>query len=152
MNSHEDLRNRGLDEASLEVGRIYRLQSRHLPFGAWTGSAFIGIREKFKTYFLASEFPRTLDERFMPFETVDRAEPTAEVVPPNIQLREHLGSYCERCGREAWWTGPPAPARWLCEGQCGVVIPCARPNMTLFEYLKEAEIRQLVQGRPWSPA
>jgi hypothetical protein len=40
----------------LEIGGIYALHSRNLPFGVWNGDGFVGIRNKFGRFYLFQEF------------------------------------------------------------------------------------------------
>lgn len=46
------------DESEMEDRRVYRIQSRNLVVGVWSAKdkGFIGIREKFKTLYLFTEY------------------------------------------------------------------------------------------------
>jgi hypothetical protein len=46
----------GLRREQLVRGRVYEINARNFYMGVWTGTAFLGIREKFGSRFLDSEF------------------------------------------------------------------------------------------------
>lgn len=87
-----------------EKGVVYRLKSRNLTLGVYDGNTgFIGIREKFTSRYLFTEYHY---DSGPPFGTVT---PLAEVdiVPDDIKITESLGSQCQICGTESYfkeWT------------------------------------------------
>lgn len=58
-------------------GNLYRIRSRNLPYGVYTGSWFIGIREKFGYLYLDVEYGVVLED--------------LGPAPEDIQLAEYLG-------------------------------------------------------------
>lgn len=60
---------------------LYKLKSRNLHVGIWTGEGFVGIREKFGERFLFMEF-------YGKWGTVMSMEPLNIFLPPEIELAE----------------------------------------------------------------
>lgn len=79
----------------LEVGSVYKLRSRNLAFGVWTGSAFIGIRHKLGAEFLDEEYPMQSGGAFGTAVPLARV---GQIEDKRILLRTHLASICEFCG------------------------------------------------------
>lgn len=103
-----------IDKKDLKKGSIYKLRSRNLAYGVFDGDrGFIGIREKLGSEFLFREYYADGS----PYGTV---QPLEEVgaISGAVEIAETLGSRCSICGKRAWWTGPPSPAPWACEGSC----------------------------------
>lgn len=65
--------------------RLYRFQARNFWFGVFQGTGFIGIREKFGSQFLCTEYH--WDEG-PPFGTVLKVREAGEDLPEGIPLRE----------------------------------------------------------------
>lgn len=75
--------------------RIYRIRSRNLLVGAWNPetSGFIGIREKFGSDYLFTEYHWDHDPHF---GTVSHMEPTEHTVPEDVDMVEGY-SLCQLC-------------------------------------------------------
>lgn len=114
---------------------MYRLRARNLSFGVWTGSNWIGVREKFGDLFLdESEVP---DYTAFPLERV-------AIAPADLVLRAYLGSECRVCHRpvdfnrdrgEEWyerWQHTDGPADHRARSQ-------AVRNLALFDYMTMIE-------------
>ena len=115
-------------QQQLETGRVYRLRSRNLKYGVYTGSGtFIGIRTKF-------------DNRFLFTETLDTATPLEPLgkVSTEIQLATSLGT-------EHWDTGELityVDGAWRNVNTLAIVPdarPVSVPNTQLKTYLEEVE-------------
>jgi hypothetical protein len=121
----------------LKVGSVYRLHARNLVLGVFTGSYFIGIREKFGNRFLDPEYPR-----------VDRsgtARASEEIgsIAPGIALRTSTGTVCGACGVAANFDmARPERERWLhADGTalCEKAWPTSVGNDALFAELGRFE-------------
>jgi hypothetical protein len=123
---------------NLEVGKVYRLRSRNLLVGVFTGDRFIGIREKFGDRYLDAEYPYDNGGTATAKEELGSIE--------NIPLKISLGSQCQNCGKPAKWSGPPAPAPWVCEGGCEKVYPQMVSNKELFRALEKYEQENVHQS------
>lgn len=101
---------------------IYRLQSRNLLAGVYDAGTgrFLGIREKFGAAFLDSEW---YERTAWPYEKLGQC-------PEDIPLaeRENAPATCQACGKPCEWSGPTAPAPWLCESGCADVHPLGPPE------------------------
>lgn len=122
---------------SLVTGGIYAVHSRNLRYAVYDGNdGFTGIREKLGSRYLFTEYLRTAGSG--PLGTVTPLEQVASLVP-GIPLWERdldNPSMCLDCGRRAWWTGPPGPAPWRCEGNCEKTSPVAAgANAQLYDVL-----------------
>lgn len=114
---------------------VYVVYSRNLKLGVYIASLnmIMGIRRKF-------------DSEFLDMEGINHTARTVkfiEMLPDDIEaIQRERGpaSFCQNCGKEARWTGPPAPAPWECDGNCEEVHPVAAPyNRKLMNYLRELE-------------
>lgn len=131
--------------AKLEPGGIYRITSRNLLVGAFDGDrGMIGLRHKFDERYLTTEYLADGGA----FGTVLAAHEQLGQVPDDIPLKEVLGSECLGCGKRAWWTGPPAPAPWVCEGGCEKPRPVAVSNQALVELLVPFDEQIRFERRP----
>lgn len=142
----------------LKPGYLYRLRSRNLALGVYREDChgFVGIREKFDSLFLFTEY------HYDTGGSVGTAMPEEELEPcPVTDLRESLGTECGRCKTRAWFEkfsdDFPAPdepypgqGRWRCEGGCweadpyggaskGGTEPWSMPNKALYDWLIERE-------------
>jgi hypothetical protein len=145
--SYYETENR-VSKSELLHRRIYRLYSRNLRLGVWDGTAggpgsqytggFIGIRTKFGNRFLDMEFHF---EDGPPFGTAVAMEDTGVAVPESVPLECFLETLCKNCHLPAWWTGPPSPASWKCNGGCKSTSPYSKHNDELFELLEVEETK-----------
>ena len=120
-----------IPKAELEVRGIYTMRQRNLSIAVWTGKEFIGIRTKFGHRFLDSEFHR--DDG--PPHGTAWPERLVGRLPDEVGLHESEPTVCDYCKKPARWTGPPAPAPWVCEGACTEVRPVAYSNQPMFGFL-----------------
>ena len=91
-----------LDECLLR--RLYRLRSRNLALGIFDGkTGFIGIRHKFKSKFLATEYHW---DQGPPHGTVFGVEDTGIDLPEGIQLCESPGTYDQETDRPVAFDRP----------------------------------------------
>lgn len=129
-----------INKPKLVKGAVYEVQSRNLIVAAYDGDeGFVGIREKFDDESLFKEYlARKCGGVKIPLDTVYPVCFMA-TLDEGIKLDESLGTVCVRCGKPAWWTGPPAPAPWTCESGCDNVAAKGVPNTQLFDILKELE-------------
>lgn len=121
--------------SGLVVRGVYRLRARNLSFGVWTGSAWVGLREKLGGVFL--------DESEVPGVTAFPLELVA-VAPDDLVLRAYLGSECMQCQRpvdfdasrgETWqerWQHTEGPADHDARSQ-------VMRNPALFDYMTAIE-------------
>lgn len=91
---------------ALEVGRLYRIRSRNLSVGVWTGDkygGFIGIREKFGHEYLFTEYHRDTGGHH---GTVTQMEATEHTVPEGVPISEEdnkaLFEWMKPHSDEAW--------------------------------------------------
>ena len=118
-------------------GGIYEIRSRNLIVAIYDGDGgFTGIREKLGNRYLFTEYLRE-GGRFGALGTVRPGRQLATLLP--ALMRENfteLVTTCQQCGMRAWWTGPPGPAPWQCEGRCEKTQPLGHlVNPWLFELL-----------------
>lgn len=114
---------------------IYRVVCRNLNLAVYDGDlGFIGIREKFGSTFLFTEYAW---EQGPPYGTV-REEPRELLgqVLPGIAVSEDLGSACLSCCGAASYLGPEPPY-WACENSCPEVRVTRVPNEQLYQILYE---------------
>lgn len=80
----------GIPPGDLIDRRIYRVRSRNLVIGAWCAAqkGFIGIREKFNTRYLFTEYEYTLTGA--PFGTAWAMDDLGVDVPTDVQMVEYL--------------------------------------------------------------
>lgn len=113
---------------------VYRIHSRNLSIGVFNGATgFIGIRHKFGSRYLFTEYHW---DTGAPYGTVKPQE-LLEYLPDDVSPYEADPITCGSCGTRAWWTGPPGPAPWACEGGCDEVRPLRPQNKLLFSFLEE---------------
>lgn len=136
-----------IDMDALEDRRVYRIRSRNLLVGAWRAEVkgFIGIREKFGSEYLFTEYHHDADPHV---GTVSAMEPLDVVVPEEIELVEGF-SVCKTCNQPDQWVreNPPnaAPGHWAHHNGdvSHEVRPVLRTNQALFDLLKWAEVEVL---------
>ena len=106
MNQNPKLHDRNPDRLCIPlkdciVGRIYEIQSRNLLLGVYNGNTgFIGIREKFDSLYLSTEYHI---EPNGPFSTVRPFRDTGINVPEDILLTTSLGTYDHVTKRPMIW-------------------------------------------------
>lgn len=137
---------------------VYRLRSRNLRIGVWTGSFFVGVREKFGSRYLDVEWP-TVGKHL---GTVQEARSLGFSVPEKITLDQSMGRVCSECGRPAEFK--PDDPRTRTPGKNYYVgtdtLICGGPlglnNSTLFNFLdridkfeKERDLEAVPSDR-WS--
>lgn len=132
-----------MNKDQLVTGAIYEVQSRNLAAGAYDGNeGFIGIRTKFDDEYLFTEYLcREQGGTQIPFDTVQVIRQIG-TVPDEIPLLTQLGTVCVTCNQPTRWSGPPAPAPWVCDGGCANPCPKAVENTALFDVLQQA-VQQL---------
>lgn len=124
--------------SELEPRGIYKLWARNLILGVWTGSGWIGIREKFGGLFL--------DECEVPGDDTTpgsaRADEKIGVLPDEIEMRSTGSAVCENCSWEAEFVPNHAdrmvPGVWIHKNynvNCDKVRPISRTYQPLFDYL-----------------
>lgn len=114
-----------------EVGSIYRIFSRNLDVAIYAGNnQFIGIREKFGSRYLDSEFYE---------ETVrEVAEQLGEIYDKNIRLTEALPfSSCGYCGANTKFNDNLKKQEHIVETDCTEVNSFSKSNFLLFQELDE---------------
>ena len=132
---------------------VYEINSRNLLAGVYDGKGgFIGIRLKFKSRYLFTEYHW---DTGTPYGTVQPIK-LIEMLPEGIEARERYDepTTCSLHGRECKWAGPPIPSPWihvddgseLSLGDYGDdderdVPVSARENKELFDYLDPIDQR-----------
>lgn len=97
--------------AECKPGRLYKIRCRNLLMGVFNGkegsqAGFIGIREKFNSKYLFTEYHH---ETGAPFGTVFGVIDTGVDIPEGMLLAEHLpGSWDSKTGREVEFDKPVA--------------------------------------------
>jgi hypothetical protein len=88
-----------VDPANLIDRRIYRLSSRNLIIGAWNAeeNGFIGIREKWGSEYLFTEYEADFDPHVGTARAIDDM---GIDVPPEIRMHEHAPREIEI---DSWW-------------------------------------------------
>jgi len=122
-------------------GGLYRISSRNLGFGVYRSDVkgFIGIREKFDSKFLFTEYHW---DNGPPFGTVHPKEFLEDC--PLADLRESIGSFDSVTNREVAFDKPIADGGkgwyYLDTGEASQAIrPVSRGNQELFDWLSEKE-------------
>lgn len=134
-------------------GRLYILRSRNLPMGVYNGEGgFIGVREKFGTFFLFTEYHW---DNGPPFGTVKPVSDTDVDLPAYIELRESFAEkqHDMKTGRPVDFDKTPATPEeggnsagfkgWFYKdtGEYSTAIRPALPaNKKLHDWLAEQEI------------
>lgn len=125
-----------------EKGYIYKISSRNLRLGVYDGNqGFIGVREKFGTLYLFTEFHY---DQGPPYGTVF---PMAKLtpLPDGIQPQECFDTYDKITGRKVEFDKPVADGGrgWYFtdtgESAGSNVKPTSRTNKDLFNYLLTVE-------------
>lgn len=124
-------------------GYTYRIHSRNLSCGVYDSKTggFAGIREKFGSFYLFTEFHR---DNGPPYGTV---APIKEIEKcPVADIRDHLDTLCSNCQKRCEWkkTDPEKHTGvWyhLEEGDCKDVRPYGPQNEPLYEYLEGIEMK-----------
>jgi len=126
----------------LVKGCVYKLHARNLDFAVFDGRAFLGIREKFGSRYLAQEY--YADGRM--FGTAIPKEVVGQV-PEGIPLTkddEEFGTRDEKTGRPVAFDKPvdEGGKGWyfVDTGEASKDIwPCSRENQKLFDFLDRFE-------------
>lgn len=123
-------------------GRVYEINCRNLRLGVYDGNeGFIGIRQKFNSRYLFTEFHF---DQGMPFGTVKGQIDTGVNIPDKIKISEDLGSVDRKSGRTVYFDGA------VLEGGRGWVFqdtdepdkdiwPMREFNKELFDFLDSFE-------------
>jgi len=127
-------------------GYTYRIRSRNLSVGVFNKETrgFVGLREKFRSVFLFTEFHY---DTGAPFGTV---WPIVEIEQcPLTDLRETLGTVCNNCRAEAHHVPDDpnvkyGPGKWMHvkESDCRETSPVGVPNTPLDKYLRLIEEKE----------
>ncbi len=129
---------------------IYRLDSRNLAFGVFTpekDNGFIGIRQKFDSRFLFTEYHW---DNGPPHGTAKPLEEIGPVREVRIRLVENLPSLCRFCGERVEFK--KATTTWshiASDGKCVGVFPIRPTNKPLFALLEEIEKEHGVPPVRW---
>jgi len=120
-------------------GRLYRFRARNFEIGVYDGKqGFIGIRTKFGSRYLATEYHW---DQGAPFGTVREVVDTGVDCPPVIVLSESLGTEDSVTGRSVHFDRPVVDggAGWVFDDDDSPCPPEARPvnvsNSALFSFL-----------------
>jgi len=133
-------------------GHVYELRSRNLQFGLFVPEAengFIGIRQKFKSRYLFTEYHW---DNGPPFGTVRPIRDLGPLEDTTIEPRENLGTVCGQCGNSVEYVkieggvtltdGTVVPGEWrhlTGDGSCPKVLPVTSGNLVLFKALEKIE-------------
>jgi hypothetical protein len=123
-------------------GYTYRINSRNLSVGIFNSenSGFVGIREKFGSHYLFTEFHR---ETGAPYGTVSPKEELEKC--PLEDIRESLGTFCETCDKSVDFRkeNPDGTGSWyhLEKSDCPKALPLGKNNRELFKYLEPIDKR-----------
>jgi len=119
-------------------GYTYRIHSRNLSLGVFNQETqgFVGIREKFGSFYLFTEFHY---DTGAPFGTV---RPHEEIEKCPIEdLREHLGTECQTCRKHVKFVRKAGneTGQWihLEPIDCKEARPVAVSNTALYQYLEK---------------
>src|SRR4051812_37827600 len=131
-------------------GRVYKINCRNLPYGVYDGSeGFIGIREKFGSFYLFTEYHY---DHGAPFGTVSGHADLGIDIPVDIQIKEHLDTYDIITNRHVEYVNgisnplgiTNVPGWWVYvdtkESCPKEVKPTAAENKALFDFLKQVEV------------
>lgn len=107
MPSYSDIRNDQyfIPEDQLVNGRIYEIVSRNLYVGVWDSSkrGFIGIREKFDSTYLFTEYEYATGS---PFGTARAFRLLDETLPEGMAICENFEPYEKETGKTVRFTKP----------------------------------------------
>lgn len=81
--------------AELKVGTVYKLNSRNLDFGVFTGRGFIGIRTKFGNRYLFEEYERSTSDHFGTATALE----VIGLISGCVVIKESLGTQCGVCSK-----------------------------------------------------
>jgi hypothetical protein len=138
---------------------LYRIHSRNLTHGVYRAETggFLGLREKLGSIYVFEEYH--LDNG--PYSTVHPLEALPEVLPPEIQLVDGLGTECLTCGVSSSYVRWPEGGKrevtlkrggtmqvaglWthLAETGCDDVRPVGVTNAALHAWLEAMEKKYL---------
>jgi hypothetical protein len=120
--------------------RLYRVTCRNLTLAVYDGKeGFIGIRSKFASRFLFTEYHW---DQGPPFGTVHTAIDTGVDLPPHITLSESPGTIDKETGRWVQFDKPVVDGGrgWFftdTDESSEDIIPVGKSNTALFEWLAE---------------
>jgi len=119
----------------MEHRRIYKVSCRNLTLAVWnkTAKTFTGIREKWGSRYLDSEFP------YVDGGTVRNWSETAYSVPEDIPLDVFLGTECSDCKQPVDFS-EVAKWRHLKEDSSHPARPMTISNVKLFDFIQQTEV------------
>ncbi len=124
-----------------KIGFVYKLRSRNLSFGVFTGRGYIGIREKFDSTYLFEEY--SYDEGGTAKALEEVGDLTKEITNGMLLLEHYPQCYCYNCG-DILTSLPIQPDRIPWEHQnnkeCPKPYATCRNYMPLMVALKHFEI------------
>ena len=127
-------------------GRLYKIRARNFRLGVYDGNeGFIGLREKFGSVFLDTEYHY---DQGPPHGTVTDIVDAGVNCLANIEVRMYLRDEDSVTGREIEKTPPPNPPWWrfVDTGETSDAIRAtAISNMALYDWLT-AQQRQLAEA------
>lgn len=121
---------------------VYRIKSRNLAVGVYRAEVkgFVGIRLKFNSYFLFTEFHH---DTGAPCGTVEPLEKLDVKLPDDVSLDETIGSVDQTTGKPVEFKGrkDQGGKGWCFVGTDEPVkgMPQAIENKALFEFLEGVE-------------
>lgn len=143
-----------LKKSELEIRKIYKLNSRNLLIGVWNGFKFVGIRKKFDSEYLDSEYhwdetgATPYDKN--PNQSYGTAKPTKKLeilLPKEIKANESSKTIDRITKRKITWIEDKG---W-CFLDTGLfwkkIRPYGKPNKKLFNFLKLIEIKMRPEFR-----
>ena len=110
---------------------VYKLHARNLTAGVWTGSQWIGIREKFGDRFL--------DSCEVPGRTA-HAEEFICMLPDDVEMKMYLPTRCQTCGELVDFDrsrGESAQERWGHTHADHPVRPASQGYQPLFDFFDQ---------------
>jgi len=119
---------------------IYKIFSRNLSYGVWNekNKGFIGIREKFNSKYLFTEYHYDVGP---PFGTVKPQNIINIKIDDEILLSESLPTLCFNC-KEGVYFVKDQGWRHDIENKCLKIEPYGPINIDLFNILKNVEENQ----------
>jgi hypothetical protein len=126
----------------LEPRRLYRIRSRNLKVAVWTGSEFLGLRNKFWHLRLDEEYAH---EEAGIFRTVSAAEPLPHWLPEEIPLVRAFPAVDQDTGRAVDFDLPIADGGrgWFfldTDEASEAIRPVSYQNQELFDFLRALEL------------
>lgn len=137
--------------AECKRGHVYRIHSRNLSFGVFApekDNGFIGIREKFGSLYLFTEYHF---DNGPPFGTVSPIEDLGPLEDPHLKLIETFPTICGYCGERLEYVEVEGgvqkgdrryPGEWrhlTGDGSCEEPRPEGSMNRRLYEALEKIE-------------